>query len=123
MHTSPHALAAILDAYPNGLLEVRHFAIALRAEDARHELPATDALGRGLFTRRSPHIYTQDDILRLITAAASVSPAGTIRSLTYAISFGLLAATGMAPAIITALQANPGGLRRLGGGEGGLPLP
>lgn len=79
----------------NRLLEVRRFAIAMHAEDGRHEVPATDALGRGLFTRRIPHIYSQDDILRLMTAAASLPPAGSIRPLTYATLFGLLAATGM----------------------------
>ena len=79
----------------NRLLEVRRFAIAMHAEDGRHEAPATDALGRGRFTRRIPHIYSHDDILRLMTAAASLSPAGTIRPLTYATLFGLLAATGM----------------------------
>lgn len=79
----------------NRLLEVRRFAIAMHAEDRRHEVPAPDALGRGLFTRRIPHIYSQDDILRLMTAAACLSPVGTIRPLTYATLFGLLAATGM----------------------------
>ena len=41
----------------NRLLTARRFAQALRAEDPRHELPAADALGRGRFERRAPHIY------------------------------------------------------------------
>jgi len=77
------------------LLEARRFAIAMHAEDDQHEIPAANALGRGLFTRRIPYIYSQDDIRRLMAAAASLSPAGTIRPLTFAILFGLLAATGM----------------------------
>jgi integrase len=79
----------------NRLLEARRFAIAMHAEDSRHEVPAADALGRGLFTRRIPHIYSEEDIRRLMDAAASLAPAGTIRPLTFTTLFGLLAATGM----------------------------
>jgi integrase len=79
----------------NRLGEARRFAIAMHAEDARHEVPAADALGRGGFTRRIPYIYSQDEILRLIAAAKALPPAGNIRPLTFATLFGLLAATGM----------------------------
>jgi integrase len=79
----------------NRLLNVRRFAIAMHVEDARHEVPAADALGRGLFKRKLPYIYTSDEIQRLMAAAALLLPAGTIRPLTYAMLFGLLAATGM----------------------------
>lgn len=79
----------------NRLLTVRRFAIAMRAEDSRHQAPAADALGRGRFRRKPPYIYTMDEIRRLMSAAASLPPAGTIRPLTYTMLFGLLAATGM----------------------------
>jgi integrase len=79
----------------NRLLEARRFAIAMYAEDDRHEVPAADALGRGLHTRRIPYIYSPEDIRRLMAAAASLAPAGTIRPATFATLFGLLAATGM----------------------------
>jgi integrase len=79
----------------NRLLNVRRFAISMHAEDPRHEVPAADALGRGLFRRKLPYIYTADEIQQLIAAAASLPPAGTMRPLTYAMLFGLLAATGM----------------------------
>ena len=79
----------------NRLLEARRFAIAMHAENSRHEIPAADALGRGLFTRRIPYIYGPDDIRRLMAAAASLEPAGTIRPVTFTTLFGLLAATGM----------------------------
>jgi len=79
----------------NRLLEARRFAIAMHAENSRHEIPAADALGRGLFTRRIPYIYSPDDIRRLMAAAASLEPAGTIRPVTFTTLFGLLAATGM----------------------------
>lgn len=39
----------------NRLLTVRHFALAMQAEDTRHEVPAADALGHGLFTRGIPY--------------------------------------------------------------------
>jgi integrase len=79
----------------NRLGEARRFAIAMQAEDPRHEFPAADALGRGGFTRRIPYIYSQEEILRLIAAARALPPAGTIRPITFATLFGLLAATGM----------------------------
>lgn len=79
----------------NRLLEARRFAVAMHAEDVRHEVPAADALGRALFTRRIPYIYSQDDIRRLMAAAALLAPTGTIRPLTFTTLFGLLAATGM----------------------------
>ena len=60
----------------NRLLGARRFAIAMHAEDSRHEIPVADALGRGLFP--IPYIYSQEDIRRVMTAAASLSPAGTI---------------------------------------------
>ena len=77
------------------LLTVRRFALAMQAEDARHEVPAADALGHGRFERRIPHIYRPDEIARLIQAAAQLQPAGSIRPLIYSTIFGLLAATGM----------------------------
>ena len=88
----------------NRLLNVRRFAIAMHAEDSRHEVPAADALGRGLFRRKLPYIYSADQIHRLMGAAASLPPAGTIRPLTYAMLFGLLAATGRMP-VSSALTA------------------
>jgi integrase len=79
----------------NRLLTVRRFALTMRAEDARHEVPAPEALGRARFERRAPHIYTPDEVIRLMRAAAAMEPAGTMRPLLYATLFGLLAATGL----------------------------
>lgn len=79
----------------NRLLTVRRFALALSAEDRCHEIPPADALGRGLFERRIPHIYTADEITALMRAAARLKPSGSIRPLLYETLFGLLAATGM----------------------------
>ena len=79
----------------NRLLTVRRFAIAMRAEDLRHQIPANDAFGRGFFERRIPYIYTANEIAALMGAAARLKPAGSIRPLMYETLFGLLAATGM----------------------------
>jgi integrase len=77
------------------LSEVRRFALAMRPEDARHEIPAADAMGRAFYRRRIAHIYTPDEIARLIQAAARLGPSGSVRPLMYATLFGLLAATGL----------------------------
>ena len=77
------------------LLEVRRFSLAMRPEDARYEVPAADALGRASYRRRIAHIYTPDEITRLMREAAKLGPTGSIRPLMYATLFGLVAATGV----------------------------
>lgn len=77
------------------LLMVRSFARAAKAEDPRHEVPPADAFGAPKFKRPVPHIYTPDEIARLIQAAARLGPEGSIRPIMYATLFGLLAATGL----------------------------
>jgi integrase len=79
----------------NRLLTVRRFALAMHAENARHEVPAADAVGRPPVERRRPHIYSAGEVIRLMRAAAELSPAGTLRPRTYATLFGLLAITGL----------------------------
>jgi integrase len=79
----------------NRLLTVRRFALAMQAEDSRHEVPAANALGHGPFDRRTPHIYRPDEIAKLMQAAARLKPASSIRPVMYSTLLGLLAATGM----------------------------
>jgi len=79
----------------NRLLTVRRFAIALHAEDPRHEVPAAGLFGGASHKRRTPYIYSPGDIRRLIDAAHRLGPNGSIRPFTYATLFGLIAATGM----------------------------
>ncbi len=88
----------------NRLLMVRRFAQAVAAEDRRHEIPAADALGRSLFERRIPHIYTADEIAALMRAATCLKPSTSIRPLMYETLFGLLAVTGMRISEALALQ-------------------
>jgi len=86
------------------LLMVRRFALALHAENARHEIPVADAFGQASTKRRSPYIYSPDEIERLLRAAAALEPAGSIRPIMYATLFGLVAATGIRIAEALALQ-------------------
>jgi len=86
------------------LLTVRRFALALQAEDSRHEVPAADASGCAKVERRAPYIYTPDEITRLMHAAARMQPQGSITPMMYATLFGLLAATGLRISEALALQ-------------------
>jgi integrase len=86
------------------LLTVRRFALALHAENARHQVPAADALGYARVKRRPPYIYSPDEIVRLLHAAAALEPAGSIRPIMYTTLFGLIAATGIRIAEALALQ-------------------
>jgi integrase len=75
---------------------VRRFAAWLSAFDPQHEVPPArllDARRR----RKKPHIYTDQEIEKLMIEAARLrSPAG-LRSRTYVTLIGLLAATGLRP--------------------------
>jgi len=88
-------LAPSLPQRRNRLLTARRFALSLRAEDPRHEVPPADAIGRRLLERRTPYIYSPAEVAALIKAAAGLEPAGSIRPLMYSTLFGLIAATGM----------------------------
>jgi integrase len=75
---------------------VRRFTAWLSTFDPRHEVPPArllDARRR----RRKPHIYTDQEIEKLMAEAARLhSPAG-LRPRTYVTLIGLLAATGLRP--------------------------
>lgn len=88
----------------NRLLTVRRFAVALRAEDGRHEVPPGGAFGAPATRRRKPYIYAPEEITRLLSAAARLGPAASLKSSTYETLFGLLAATGMRVSEALALQ-------------------
>lgn len=72
---------------------VRRFAQLLHAEDARHEVPPARALGRR--RRRTPHIFSREEIRALLEGAAALGPKGSLRPQVYVTLFGLLAATGL----------------------------
>jgi len=88
----------------NRVATVRRFALALYAEDPRHEVPPAEAFGRGWFKRRAPHIYSSEQIADLLRAASTLSPKGSIRPATYATLFALLVATGLRVSEALALE-------------------
>lgn len=88
----------------NRLLVVRRFALALRAEDTRHEVPPAGALGASERRRRKPYIYSPEEISRLLVAAAQLGAPATLKASTYPTLFGLLVATGMRISEALALQ-------------------
>jgi integrase len=69
---------------------VRH----VRAEDVRHELPPANHFGARK-RRRTPHIYSADEIGRLVKASLRLRPNGGLRPHTYATLIALLSATGL----------------------------
>ncbi|HTV03846.1 MAG TPA: tyrosine-type recombinase/integrase [Acidobacteriaceae bacterium] len=73
---------------------VYRFAEHIRLEEPRHELPPHNHFGYRK-TRRVPHIYTVEEVERLVMAATQLPPAGSLRAHTYAALISLLAATGM----------------------------
>lgn len=74
------------------LMVVRVFARHLAVLDPRTEIPPTDALPHH-YRRVTPHLYTPDEIDRLLAATAALNP--WPRELTWQTFIGLLAVTGM----------------------------
>lgn len=79
----------------NRVLLVRRFALALRADDSRHECPSADVFGNMDAPRRRPYVYSRAEIRRLLRAATVVRPADRFTSAMLKTLFGLIAATGM----------------------------
>jgi integrase len=77
------------------LRTVRRLACALNAEDARHQVPPGDVFGRAQRSRRTCHIFTQDEIDRLLRAASQLTPTGSIRPITYTALLSLIVCTGL----------------------------
>lgn len=86
------------------LLLVRRFALALHADNARHQVPGTAAFGRVTIKRRTPYIYAPGEITRLLQASSALDPASTIRPIMYTTLLGLISATGMRIAEALALR-------------------
>ncbi|WP_352995599.1 tyrosine-type recombinase/integrase [Mesorhizobium sp. M0904] len=76
-------------AQPRGL---RPFARYLARLDPGTEFPQTATFGRS-HRRLAPHIYSEQEICDLVTAASRLAPEGGLRPATYATIFGLIAAT------------------------------
>ncbi|ESX83969.1 tyrosine-type recombinase/integrase [Mesorhizobium sp. LNJC405B00] len=62
--------------------------------DPGTEFPQTATFGRS-HRRLAPHVYSEQEICDLVTAASRLAPKGGLRPATYATIFGLIAATGL----------------------------
>src|SRR5437867_1639607 len=74
---------------------VRRFALHMQAEDERYEVPPARAFGNPPRKRRMPHIYTSDEIQRLLRAAGQLTPVDSMRPTTYEALLSLLFSTGL----------------------------
>jgi len=74
---------------------VRRLACALNAEDEHHQVQPGDVFGRAQRSRRTCHIFTQDEIDRLLRAASQLTPTGSIRPITYTAMLSLIVCTGL----------------------------
>jgi len=76
------------------LKKLRPFARYLQQFEAETEVPDKSVFGSVNY-RLTPHIYTENEIMDLLTAARHLKPEKGLRSATYETIFGLLASTGM----------------------------
>lgn len=81
---------------------VRRFALWLNPADPRTQLPAHRLIG-GRGRRNPPHIYTDDELQRLIAEASRLRSRKRLRAHTFTTLIGLLAATGLRPGQVLAL--------------------
>ncbi len=79
------------------------FAHFMHLEEPRHEIPP-EYVFCGYLPRPSPYIFTDDELRRLLRAAARLGPSGSLRPHTYKTLFTLLAVTGLRPAEAYALR-------------------
>jgi integrase len=76
------------------LMLLRSFARWLQQFEPRTEVPDDAIFGR-LSERLAPHIYTEREIVDLLSAARRLGPAPGLRGATYEALFGLIASTGL----------------------------
>lgn len=76
-------------------LTVRRFALAVVAEDVRHEVPPPDLLPHVAKQRPAPYIYAAEEIAALVAVADRAASRRCRVPGQYRVLFGLLAATGM----------------------------
>ena len=74
---------------------VHAFAVWMRAEDARHEVPPRGLFGPHSNQRPPPDLMTTQEVRALLAAALRLGPTGTISPLTWHYMLGLIASTGI----------------------------
>jgi len=73
---------------------VRLFASWLYSLDRRHEIPP-QYLIPGHYKRQQPYIYSDDQVIRIMKAAALLPSSNGLRAVTYPTLFGLVSVTGL----------------------------
>lgn len=86
--------AATPATWARRLGDVRRFAAWLSATDPRTEVPPQGLLP-DRYRRRPPYIYSDEEVERIVRAAARLPSPSGLRAQTYATLFGLLATTGL----------------------------
>ncbi|MGH9408867.1 MAG: tyrosine-type recombinase/integrase [Vicinamibacterales bacterium] len=102
------------DTRDRRLGDVARFARFLHAEDTAHEMPRADLFAVRK-TRPIPYIYTRDELVRILDAAAELrrQRPNPLRRQLYVTLFGLIAATGLRVSEALALRLDdvlPGGI-------------
>jgi len=87
------------------LKAVMHFASYLHAADPAHQIPP-DHVFDAPHTRRLPHIYTPEELRRILEEAGQLGPTGSLRPHTYQTLFGILAACGLRISEALALEVD-----------------
>jgi integrase len=82
------------DSAARRLRVVRDFAIYHQASDPRTEIPPKDLFAWRRY-RKTPYLYSDEEVRQLIRAAQEIPPGKGLRHQTYATLFGLLAVTGL----------------------------
>ena len=77
------------------LLTIRRLACSLNAENERHQVPPIDVFGHAPRRRRTCHIFTHDEINRLLQTAAQFTSRRTIQAATFRAALSLIACTGL----------------------------
>jgi len=66
----------------------------MHAEDPRHDIPPSHVFCKRTH-RRTPYLFTDQEVARLLIEAGKLNPASSLRPHTYRTIFGLLASTGL----------------------------
>jgi integrase/recombinase XerD len=95
--------AASQSTWAHRLSMVRQFALWLHSLDAAHQVPP-QSLIPSRYRRKSPYIYSQEDIRRIVEEAAHLPSQNGLRAITYPAFFGLVSVTGLRISEAIALQ-------------------
>lgn len=75
-----------------------------RIEDNQHEIPSNVYCSK--WQRRTPYLFTDQEVVQLILSAQRLGPPGSLRSLTYSTLLGLMASTGLRISEALSLQVD-----------------